>query len=161
MAMLDAKCTSCGAALKVDGALDAANCEHCGSAFIVEKAVRNFYGNEQAQQKAAQASGATGKAKFSLFCGLISCAIPLITSLIGITVVPSLPWNYDEESLLLFFACLGLLSILLSIVGIVFGSLARKETNALSDGYASAGLSCSKIGVVLSCIATPIFFILS
>ena len=158
MALLDAKCTNCGAALKVDGALDAANCEHCGAAFIVEKAVRNFYGNEQAQKKEATPTpGAKSKAKPALICGLASCVIPLLTGLVGITVVPDMG-RYDRESLLLFFACLGLLSILLSIVGIVFGSVARKETDALSEGYASAGLNCAKVGVVLSCIATIIFF---
>ena len=45
MALLDARCPSCGAALKVNGGLDAANCEFCGAAFIVEKAVQNFYVN--------------------------------------------------------------------------------------------------------------------
>ena len=54
MALLDARCTSCGAALKVNGGLDAANCEHCGAAFIVEKAVQNFYGNVQMQNATTQ-----------------------------------------------------------------------------------------------------------
>jgi len=54
MALLDARCTSCGAALKVNGALDAANCESCGAAFVVEKAVRNFYVNIQAQNVVVQ-----------------------------------------------------------------------------------------------------------
>ncbi|MCL2494491.1 MAG: hypothetical protein FWE98_02395 [Oscillospiraceae bacterium] len=49
MALLDARCTSCGAALKVNGALDAANCEFCGAAFIVEKAVQNYQVSIQAQ----------------------------------------------------------------------------------------------------------------
>ena len=42
MKLVDAKCTNCGAVLKVDSAKDAAICEHCGSAYIVEKAV-NYY----------------------------------------------------------------------------------------------------------------------
>ncbi len=45
MALLKAKCTSCGADLQVDGSRDAAICPYCGSAFVVEKAVANFYGS--------------------------------------------------------------------------------------------------------------------
>jgi len=167
MALLDAKCTNCGAALKVDGALDATNCEFCGAAFVVEKAVKNFYSdaqnyNEDTQfaqlpQEPTQASGAKSKAKPALFCGLASCAIPLLTGLIGITVVPSMPY-YAQDGPMFFLAGLGMLSIILSIAGIVLGSISRKETDALSEGYASAGLNCAKVGLVLSCIATVIFF---
>lgn len=42
MALVQAKCTSCGANLQVDHKLDAANCEHCGAAFVVEKAINNY-----------------------------------------------------------------------------------------------------------------------
>lgn len=42
MPLVDAKCTNCGATLKVDNVKDAAICEHCGSAFIVEKAINNY-----------------------------------------------------------------------------------------------------------------------
>ncbi len=42
MAFVQAKCTACGANLKVDSSLEAANCEYCGSAFIVEKAINNY-----------------------------------------------------------------------------------------------------------------------
>lgn len=42
MPLVNAKCTNCGANLKVDSAKDAAICEHCGSAYIVEKAVNNY-----------------------------------------------------------------------------------------------------------------------
>lgn len=41
MPLVDAKCTNCGAALKVDKSKEAAICEYCGSAFIVEKAISN------------------------------------------------------------------------------------------------------------------------
>ena len=33
MPLVDAKCTNCGAPLKIDNSKDAAICEHCGSAF--------------------------------------------------------------------------------------------------------------------------------
>jgi DNA-directed RNA polymerase subunit RPC12/RpoP len=42
MALVNAKCTSCGANLEVDGTQDAAICKYCGTAFIVEKAVNNY-----------------------------------------------------------------------------------------------------------------------
>ena len=42
MPLVDAKCTNCGAPLKVDNSKEAAICEHCGSAFIVEKAINNY-----------------------------------------------------------------------------------------------------------------------
>lgn len=42
MSLVNAKCTNCGANLKVDSAKDAAICEFCGSAYIVEKAINNY-----------------------------------------------------------------------------------------------------------------------
>ena len=42
MPLVNAKCTNCGANLNVDNAKDAAVCEFCGSAFIVEKAIQNY-----------------------------------------------------------------------------------------------------------------------
>lgn len=42
MPLVNAKCTNCGSNLKVDSSKDAAICEFCGSAFVVEKAVNNY-----------------------------------------------------------------------------------------------------------------------
>ena len=42
MPLLNAKCTNCGAILRVDSSMDAAVCDHCGAAFIVEKAITNY-----------------------------------------------------------------------------------------------------------------------
>lgn len=42
MKLVNALCTNCGAALMVDTQKDAAICEFCGSAFIVEKAINNY-----------------------------------------------------------------------------------------------------------------------
>ena len=42
MPLVNAKCTNCGADLKVDNTKDAAICEYCGSAYIVEKAINNY-----------------------------------------------------------------------------------------------------------------------
>lgn len=42
MPLVDAKCTNCGAPLKVDNTKDAAICEFCGSAYIVKNAIQNY-----------------------------------------------------------------------------------------------------------------------
>ena len=42
MPLVDAKCTNCGSILKVESSKEAAICEYCGSAFIVEKAINNY-----------------------------------------------------------------------------------------------------------------------
>lgn len=41
MPLVNAKCTNCGADLQVDSEKDAMICEFCGSAFVVEKAIKN------------------------------------------------------------------------------------------------------------------------
>lgn len=43
MALISAKCTNCGANLEVDKTKDAAICPFCGSAYVVEKAINNYY----------------------------------------------------------------------------------------------------------------------
>lgn len=42
MPLVNAKCTNCGAPLQVDNTHEAAVCQYCGSAFIVEKAIQNY-----------------------------------------------------------------------------------------------------------------------
>ncbi len=42
MPLVPCKCTNCGSTLTVDSAKDAAICEFCGSAFVVEKAINNY-----------------------------------------------------------------------------------------------------------------------
>ena len=42
MPFVEAKCTNCGANLKVDSTKDAAVCPYCDTPYIVEKAV-NYY----------------------------------------------------------------------------------------------------------------------
>jgi len=42
MALAAAKCTQCGADLRIDDSKEAAVCSFCGSAFVTEKAIRNF-----------------------------------------------------------------------------------------------------------------------
>lgn len=42
MPLVAAKCTQCGAELQVDSSHEAAVCQHCGTPFIVEKAINNY-----------------------------------------------------------------------------------------------------------------------
>lgn len=44
MALMPAQCPNCNAPIHVDNQKDAAICEYCGSAFIVEKAIANSGG---------------------------------------------------------------------------------------------------------------------
>lgn len=41
MGLVPAECTNCGGKIKVDDAKEAGICEHCGSAFITEKVIKN------------------------------------------------------------------------------------------------------------------------
>lgn len=41
--IVPAICTQCGAKIKVDPSQDASICAHCNTAFIVEKAIRNYH----------------------------------------------------------------------------------------------------------------------
>jgi hypothetical protein len=42
MALTAAKCINCGANLQIDNTKDAAVCEFCGAAFVVDKAINNY-----------------------------------------------------------------------------------------------------------------------
>jgi hypothetical protein len=42
MPLVEAKCTSCGANLKVNSGSEASNCQFCGAAFIIEKAINHY-----------------------------------------------------------------------------------------------------------------------
>lgn len=42
MPFVNAKCTNCGANLEVDNAKDAAICPYCNTAYIIEKAIKNY-----------------------------------------------------------------------------------------------------------------------
>ncbi len=43
--LVSAKCTNCGSNIEVDKEKEAGICQHCGSAFIVEKAINNYITN--------------------------------------------------------------------------------------------------------------------
>lgn len=46
MAIIECKCPSCGASIKVDDLDDAAICQYCGRPFIVEKAIHTYIKNQ-------------------------------------------------------------------------------------------------------------------
>ena len=43
MALVPAQCPQCGGNIKVDDTKEAGICEYCGTAFITEKAINNYY----------------------------------------------------------------------------------------------------------------------
>lgn len=43
MALVAAKCTQCGASIKVDDTRDTGICEFCGTPFVTEKVINNSY----------------------------------------------------------------------------------------------------------------------
>lgn len=43
MPLVPAKCPQCGANIEIDDSKDAGICEYCGTAFITEKAINNYY----------------------------------------------------------------------------------------------------------------------
>ena len=45
MALVAAKCTMCGASIKVDDSQERGICEHCGTEFITEKVIVNYVTN--------------------------------------------------------------------------------------------------------------------
>jgi len=66
----EARCTSCGANLKVDPTKDAAVCEFCGAAFVVEKAINN-YNIENAQINAQTINLNVGGGEFIIEGGVL------------------------------------------------------------------------------------------
>lgn len=69
MAIVAAKCTNCGAILQVDRAQDAAICLHCGSAFIVEKAINHYHVTNQISADSVYIH--SGPAEFEIRAGVL------------------------------------------------------------------------------------------
>ena len=161
MALLDARCTSCGAALKVNGGLDAANCEFCGAAFIVEKAVQNFYEENLAQQKTTKLPNTKRKAKLAIAFGLISCFIAILSALGIVSVFPiAAEFRYGGEGVFISLAWIAALGIFLSIPSVVLSTIARREQNLQNRNYTSVGYIFSWVGLCLSVVITTIIFVI-
>ena len=54
MALVPAKCPNCGAGIKVDPEGKAAICEYCGTPFIVEESIKNYYITQNITQNITQ-----------------------------------------------------------------------------------------------------------
>lgn len=65
MPLINAKCTNCGANLNVDSSKEAAVCEYCGSAFIVEKAINNYITNNSFAGATINISGVSIESKLT------------------------------------------------------------------------------------------------
>ena len=65
MPLVNAKCTNCGANLNVDSSKEAAVCEYCGSAFIVEKAINNYITNNSFAGATINISGVSIESKLT------------------------------------------------------------------------------------------------
>lgn len=65
MPLVNARCTNCDANLTVDRSKEAAVCEHCGSAFIVEKAINNYITNNSFAGATINISGVSIESKLT------------------------------------------------------------------------------------------------
>lgn len=54
MGLVPAKCPNCGAGIKVDPDGKAAICEYCGTPFIVEESIKNYYVTQNITQNITQ-----------------------------------------------------------------------------------------------------------
>ena len=164
MAFLDARCTSCGAALKVNGALDIANCQFCGAAFDVGSAVQYHFASLKALPVGPtafpQAVAPTKTAKAALVCGLASCAGALLALVAGYASDAMYRAGGTAKELYgvveVLAVLLGALGIFLAIAGFVCSSIAGKEPWARGSGFVSAGVITSVLGFLLSFIVIPV-----
>jgi len=155
MALLDAKCTNCGAALKIDGAFETACCAFCGAQLDVGNAVRYHF--TSLQPPGIPPATPKNHAASALFCGLASCAIGLFAGLLGLTSL-DLFYYFDDVVLFLTVVC-GILGVFMGIVGIVRSIIARRE-EARTSGNASAGSISSLLGLIISSVVTVIYFVM-
>jgi len=64
MPMISAKCTNCGANLNVDNSKDAAICPFCGSTYVAEKAINNYYTTNNINAATVNVLGASADVLF-------------------------------------------------------------------------------------------------
>jgi len=151
MALLGAKCTNCGAALKIDGAFESACCAFCGAQLDVGNAVRYHFTSLQAPPPAApQASATKNWAKTAFVCGLASCAGALLSVVASSASDLFSYGSFGRKGvsfLAILFAGFG---IFLAIASFACGKIAGKESNAQKNSMASASVVCSVLGTVIS-----------
>ena len=127
MPLVNAKCTNCGADIRVDKSKEAAVCEYCGSAFIVEKAIYNYNMTNNINANTVNIYG-RDSSDFQIIGGVLkkyqgaSCevVIPDTVSIIGceafrgcmgITSV-IIPESVKKIDTLAFWGCYGLTEII-------------------------------------------------
>ncbi|MBR5948727.1 MAG: leucine-rich repeat protein [Clostridia bacterium] len=105
MPLVNAKCTNCGANLEVDNAKDAAICEHCGSAFIVEKAINNYNVTNNIQAGVVNIFGGNS-------ADFVICAGELVkyTGAATDVVIPETVTVINTDA---FYGCIGLTSVVI------------------------------------------------
>lgn len=96
MALVQAKCTNCGANLKVDNSNKAAICQFCGTPFIIDKAIDNY--NTTNNIKADAINVFSNEREFVVKGGIL-------TQYNGSSTVISIPNNVREVKINAFLEC--------------------------------------------------------
>ncbi len=96
MALVQAKCTNCGANLEVDNLKEAAVCQACGTPFIVEKAINNY--NITNNIKADVVNVFSNEQDFVVKGGIL-------TKYNGNSTIISIPNNVKEVNINAFVEC--------------------------------------------------------
>ena len=163
MALLDAKCTNCGATLKVDGGLDAF-CTFCGARFNEGKAAQYPIASPQPQQSpAAPAAKPRNHALAALVAGLASVASALLSVPVGLP--SALRYGEKGYNYMLSEITSGItvcaIGIFLGVLAIVLRMIAGKNLDDRKSAYVSAAWLCSLVGLALSSalILVYLFFI--
>ena len=92
MALVAAKCTSCGANIEIDASKEAGICSHCGTAFITEKVINNYntFVTQNITNVFAQEtilwSGQTSKLGGFMFAAKITLPLMLLFEMIFVVV---------------------------------------------------------------------------
>jgi len=180
MALLDARCTACGAALKINGGLDTAACRFCGAVSDVGKAVRYHYESVQAppswaypgapqspqpwfNPSALPAPPPTNMAKAALFCGLASCAGALFSLAAGYAS-DAMYWAGGLAERLygvveVLAVLMGAAGVFLAIAGAVCSIIAGREYGLRKSGFVPAGAMCAGLGFLMSVIVIAVLLV--
>ncbi len=174
MALVQAKCTNCGANLEVDSSNEAAICQACGTPFIVEKAINNYNTTNNIKADVVNVYGGNS-ADFVITAGKLikyngtstTVVIPTSVKEIGgafkgynnITsvTIPNSVTRIGEEA---FRYCSGLSTIdipnsVTSIGGCAFGDCISLSTIHIPDSVTSIGGGAFQNCTGLSTIDIP------
>lgn len=142
MALVPAKCTNCGAALQVDNAKDAAICQHCGSAFIVEKAINHYHVHNTITADTVNVY--TAAADFVIRAGVLEKYNGAETDV----VIPAGVKIIGEKA---FEGCIGLTSVVIPEGVVEIGSSAFSGCTNLASIVIPEGITSISCGVFCRC----------